>query len=446
MAKNVNKIHFTKKKINTGKTLKTNHIQFSTPNTPARPFPPLDPDAPYKYLGYHISLTLNWHTHKDAVLEKIDSAIDCLRDSVYLPTQLEEMVRVCIIPLFRYSASLVPWTPAELAVISTKFGVAMKVAWKVNKGCATAPIRLDKVRAGWACPSAQVLYVQELWASYHQFLQHPDELATMTKYETSRLLHTFGCSTLGDLQEEMLLHPRATTFQERLLLHLATMDVWLSPSEAPDPAPELITLASATRFHRSLLHDATVAAKATLAILPRTPGQPSGETTHARKALAKCRSASAQFLLGLRQLGNRNLTLVSQLVGSPSGGLIPLKVVPGGGALDRAAYAALLQQLDTIPQPQRALMYRADQPTIKDFLPIDPQLAPDPRKWNPAVRGPPGRRRKISTNPPGLTHALPSDDPRFAFERLLVCTELSDDGNAVKCRFRQVLPPSTKKL
>ena len=89
---NLSKCRISAIDFNTGKTLETNHIQFSTPNTPARPFPPLDPNAPYKYLGYHISLTLNWHTHKDTVLEKIDSAIDCLRDSVYLPTQLEEMV------------------------------------------------------------------------------------------------------------------------------------------------------------------------------------------------------------------------------------------------------------------------------------------------------------------------------------------------------------------
>ena len=33
---------------------------------------------------------------------------------------------------------------------------------------------------------------------------------------------------------------------------------------------------------------------------------------------------------------------------------------------------------------------------------------------------------------------LPSDDPCFAFERLVVCTGLSLDGNTVRCRFAQL--------
>ena len=108
------------------------------PNYPESFFSPLDPNEPYKYLGYQMSMSLNWRTHKDTVLSKIESAIDSLRDAVYQPTQLEEMVRVCVVPLFRYSASLVSWTAGELAALSTKLAGAIKVAWKVNQGCATA--------------------------------------------------------------------------------------------------------------------------------------------------------------------------------------------------------------------------------------------------------------------------------------------------------------------
>ena len=89
---NLDKCHMSAIDYNTNKQIPTCSIKFKIPDKEPEPFPPLDPDEPYKYLGFHISLTLNWKTHKAIVLEKISSAIDCLRNAVYLPTQLEEMV------------------------------------------------------------------------------------------------------------------------------------------------------------------------------------------------------------------------------------------------------------------------------------------------------------------------------------------------------------------
>ena len=56
------------------------------PMDPKSFFPPLDPDEPYKYLWYQMSLSLDWRTLKDTVISKIDMTIDSLRDAVYLPT------------------------------------------------------------------------------------------------------------------------------------------------------------------------------------------------------------------------------------------------------------------------------------------------------------------------------------------------------------------------
>ena len=98
-------------------------------------FKPLHPRHTYKYLGFHVSILMNWDEHKRQVMEKIDQAMEFLKDTLYLPTQVEEMVRVCVVPLFRYSAGLVPWTKTELATLTTKFGIAIKQAWKVTKQC-----------------------------------------------------------------------------------------------------------------------------------------------------------------------------------------------------------------------------------------------------------------------------------------------------------------------
>ena len=172
-----------------------------------------------------MSLSLNWRTHKDTVLSKIESAIDSLCDAVYLPTQLEEMARVCVVPLFRYSASLVTWTAGELAALSTKLAGAIKVAWKVNQGCSAAPVWLATADTGWGSPSAEVLYAQEMWSSYHQFHQHKDDLSRISAYDLEYLQLDMGADTLRELQEEILLKPAGTSFYERFLRHLASMGV-----------------------------------------------------------------------------------------------------------------------------------------------------------------------------------------------------------------------------
>ena len=72
---------------NNNKPLETGHIHYG-----GVAFPTLDAKESYKYLGYHISVALDWKCHKQVVLNKMDSAINSLRDAVYMPHQLEEMV------------------------------------------------------------------------------------------------------------------------------------------------------------------------------------------------------------------------------------------------------------------------------------------------------------------------------------------------------------------
>ena len=161
-------------------------------------------------------------------------------------------------------------------------------------------------------------------------------------------------------------------------------------------------------------------AKASLASLPRHKGKPSKDETSARDLLDKCCKASNLLTLGIKQLNDRNITRVCQLVGSPSGGITPLKALPGKGALNSAAYQSLLEDLSSLPQELRAAMYDKDQPTIVTFFNLakDP---PCPRDWNPIAPRPLGVRprntRNLNTSRrgkhtmPGFQHTLPSEDP-----------------------------------
>lgn len=82
-------------------------------------FKALAPNKTYKYLGFHISILLNWEEHKSRAMDKIEEGMESLKDTLYLSTQVEEMVQMCVILLFRYSASIVPWTKTELSLITT---------------------------------------------------------------------------------------------------------------------------------------------------------------------------------------------------------------------------------------------------------------------------------------------------------------------------------------
>ena len=125
-----------------------------------------------------------------------------------------------------------------------------------------------------------------------------------------------------------------------------------------------------------------------MACLPKHKGPPTPETITATELLKKTRQEAATLSLGLKQLGDRNLTLVHQLVGSDTGGLTPLKALPGKGCLNAAAYAALFEEINKIPLETRAAMYKDDQPNVTTFFsPATNQDSsahpPCPRDWNP---------------------------------------------------------------
>eukprot|EP00961_Rhodomonas_salina_P013141 176547-Rhodomonas_salina.1 len=70
--------------------------------------------APEKTEITGLTLTLDWKYEKEAVCNKVLKAIELLEGSAYTYNQLDAVVRACVVPLFRYSAAITPWTQAEL--------------------------------------------------------------------------------------------------------------------------------------------------------------------------------------------------------------------------------------------------------------------------------------------------------------------------------------------
>ena len=173
----------------------------------------------------------------------------------------------------------------------------------------------------------------------------------MSAYDLECCQLDMGADTLRELQEEILLKPVGTSFYERFLRHLATTGVWLSPlynGEEGEPAPPL-TVAAATRTHRVNLTANVTQSRTALAILPNPKGPDSAEVTAAKLVLHNAREALNLQTTSLKQLRERGITKVAQLLGTSYGGLFPRAAVPGGGALSAPAYKAVCKTLLKIP-------------------------------------------------------------------------------------------------
>jgi hypothetical protein len=82
----------------------------------------LSPYKATKHLGVHISLSLDWRQEKQYIMEKTLQAVRQLHNTCFTRSQIMMLLRTCVVPIFRYSAPLVPWTEAELYNIDKLWG------------------------------------------------------------------------------------------------------------------------------------------------------------------------------------------------------------------------------------------------------------------------------------------------------------------------------------
>eukprot|EP00961_Rhodomonas_salina_P017683 237842-Rhodomonas_salina.1 len=100
----------------------------------------------------------------------------------------------------------------------------MKSAWKVSVQCGRAVLTAGHDLGGWASPLAETYLLQEQWGLFNQSLNHHDSLSRMVTWNLRRLMTSRGCSTVKELQKELVLDRRADSWLERLLLQSATLE------------------------------------------------------------------------------------------------------------------------------------------------------------------------------------------------------------------------------
>eukprot|EP00961_Rhodomonas_salina_P298475 3938111-Rhodomonas_salina.1 len=142
-----------------------------------------------------VTLGWSWAREKARVRSKLSECVHALKGSPYLPRQLDQVVRSCLLPLFRYGAALVDWTDRELQQITNTWATARRLAWKLAPDTANALHTLGHQYGGGAIPDARVLWAKEMWSLWNSTQAHDDSLRVMAQWEWTHSRAWVGCHT-----------------------------------------------------------------------------------------------------------------------------------------------------------------------------------------------------------------------------------------------------------
>ena len=235
------KVHMKKSEITgmdfaTGEQIATDNIKLN-----GQTFQVLDATRAHKVLGVRISLTGDFTAEKRYVLENMKERVQALRIDQWLtPTLKEVAVQIGIIPFFRYSAGVVPWSKTELEYITTLWLAAYKEACTLPRNMDSTPFTVDREHGGRECPSATEVWIRAVLDTLDQCLSLPGEIACIVTAHLQDSCLDHGCYTLNQLQRILRVNGSAETTLERFLLRLDEQGLEVS---SPWPAANNICIA-----------------------------------------------------------------------------------------------------------------------------------------------------------------------------------------------------------
>ena len=124
------------------------------------PVPFLPPDEPYTYLGFELTMTLNWRHLYDRVVRQTQQAGAALARCSARPQQKLRVLRTCICPAIHYHMPLAPYGPGDIARLDALVTQIAKQCCQLPRGMATALVREDLHSGGAGVTSLQESYVQ----------------------------------------------------------------------------------------------------------------------------------------------------------------------------------------------------------------------------------------------------------------------------------------------
>jgi exonuclease III/ribonuclease HI len=383
--------------------------------------PNLPPTKAAPYLGALISLAGDFKQEKLAVLHKTRTTILHLRNTVYTREQVERLFRMCVIPLFTFTAGLVNWSPTELKKINNAWSTARKHAFKLPIQTSSAPFLAHPDDGGLDFEPAEWHLLKAQHNVLEQVLSLTDPLRDLIICDTKAALRTMGVYTLAEAQSELKIRPSRTLCNSNLVLrHLVTL------SKIGDSIQTTIfDLPLPTTPHISqLLRPARIAARPHRHILAQQPASWLTAELHKR-----------HWSAGISSLIKHHSTELSHFTSYDNKRLRDWNHLSPQTkkAITRTQYGALRPLLQTLPKHSPTHHHPTQHPITKytnthttaPTPPPHPQLKILPRHWYP---------RKPRTIP-----TLPTAQPP---PRLLIQPPLHQDRPIGQTRILDAFPLS----
>ena len=128
-----------------------------------------------------------------SVLDRTKDAVDwLLMGAAFTHGQRRMLFEQCIIPIFRYSAPLIQWSPAQLDALDMIWLKAQIHIYRLNERILRAPLFPGTVHGGLGSPAAVEYLMKELAIHIEQCTQREDELNSLILHATREEVKVSG--------------------------------------------------------------------------------------------------------------------------------------------------------------------------------------------------------------------------------------------------------------
>lgn len=198
-------------------------ISYTHPDKGPTTYPCLPPRSTYKYLGVHISLSLEWATNATHVMAAVRKKISKLKYSWATPDQRVEILKSAIIPKATYAAATGTFDLRQLHILDTMIGTSMKEATGMGKSAKRAFSFAPKVEgAGLGLPSVQAQATKAMIRHMSGILNENGDIAqAVTGIVT--VLHELRGSHLHEIHPRGHLLPQTRFLIESLDKRICTL-------------------------------------------------------------------------------------------------------------------------------------------------------------------------------------------------------------------------------
>jgi len=122
--------------------------------------PYLPPTDPYKYLGVHVTLTLNWSAQMTHVCKAVRDKGDLLQGSLASSDQCIRIIQNCIQPIVSYSFPTMAYTPNDIRLLDAMIARVARRCYGLPTSFPTRAVLLPAEQYGLGVGSLLPIYVR----------------------------------------------------------------------------------------------------------------------------------------------------------------------------------------------------------------------------------------------------------------------------------------------